>query len=306
MVTLATDGPFDLLGTVRLLQRRPTHPVERFVEGGYQRVHATASGWVELRVEDHGTIDRPFLRLSFPRGAPPPGVVRELEKVARRTLGLDTDVRAFWEEARKIPPLAALGWRMRGMRPPRFSGLLEAIVSTVPFQQMSLDSGMAVFTRLIQRLQPQGLWAPVFPEAGLLAGEPEATFTGIGFSRAKARALHDAAEVIGSGALTGEEIESLPTLEAASRLEKLRGIGPWSSHLILLRGYGRLDSFPPGDAGVRRGLEKILGERLEPERWAGRFGPLAGMLYFTSLGAALLKSGVLPQEPGEGGALGST
>lgn len=294
-IVLPTRAPFDLLGTVRLLQRRANHPVERFVDGGYQRVHRTPQGWVEVRVDEHGAIDTPDLRLSFPSGAPPRRLHDEMIRKVRRTLGLDVEVSAFWEEAGQVPELSALAHRMRGMRPPRFSGLLEAILSTVPFQQMSLDSGMAVFLRLLKTLQPDGGPASVFPEAGDLAREPEATFTGVGLSHAKARTLHEAAAAIASEAISEADLDGLSTTEAAHRLEQLWGIGPWSARLILLRGMGRLDAFPPKDAGVARGLEAILGRKIVPEEWSSRFGTSAGMLYFVSLGAALLRTGVIPR-----------
>lgn len=297
---LATEGPFDLLGTVRLLQRRANHPVERWVDGGYQRVHETAHGWVEVRVEDRGGIDRPDLRLRFPLGTPVPSVERELTGRVRRTLGLDRDVSAFWREAREIPGLADLAHRMRGMRPPRFSGLLEAILSTVPFQQMSLDAGMAVFVRFLERVQPEGAPAPVFPRPDALAKAPASAWDGVGLSGAKARAIHEAAAAISTGAIDDDDLERLPTWEAAAKLKSLRGIGPWSAHLILLRGYGRLDAFPPKDAGVKRGLEAILGREIVPEEWSTRFGALAGMSYFVSLGAALLRTGLIPEEQGPG------
>lgn len=293
-IRLPTHAPFDLLGTVRLLQRRPTHPVERFVEGRYERMHSTDAGWVEVRVEDLGTIDRPNLRLSFPSGEPPSPISRQLYGTVRRSLGLDVNVTSFWDEARRIPELAELADRMRGMRPPRFAGLFEALACTIPFQQMSLDSGMAVLIRLIERFQPPLISHPVFPPPKFIANEPLESLTALGLSRAKARALHEAAQKVHAGAIRQEDLETLPISEAEATLEKLRGVGPWSSALILLRGYGRLDAFPPGDAGVARGLAAILGVKVQPEQWSARFGAQAGMLYFVSLGAALLRKGTIP------------
>ena len=52
----------------------------------------------------------------------------------------------------------------------------------------------------------------------------------------------------------------LPTGQAAERLVQLRGIGPWSAAVVLLRGFGRLDTFPLRDSGVARTAALLSGD----------------------------------------------
>ncbi|MGZ6135435.1 MAG: DUF488 family protein, partial [Myxococcaceae bacterium] len=82
-------------------------------------------------------------------------------------------------------------------------------------------------------------------------------------------------------------------------LAELKGIGPWSASLVLLRGLGRLDVFPPGDVGVARGLGSLM--RLEDgpslDRVVERFGDQRGYLYFCSLGGSLLGKGLIHAAP---------
>ena len=71
---------------------------------------------------------------------------------------------------------------------------------------------------------------------------------------------------------------------------ELPGIGPWTADYVLLRGLGRLDVFPSGDVGAAHTLGRILGRVIEPPdavRFAARFAPLRGMLYFCMLGYVL-------------------
>ena len=73
----------------------------------------------------------------------------------------------------------------------------------------------------------------------------------------------------------------MPTVEAAIELGKIRGIGPWSSAVILLRGLGRLDAFPMGDSGVARGLLALSGDHpIEIEPVLAGLDDVRGMLYF--------------------------
>ena len=68
--------------------------------------------------------------------------------------------------------------------------------------------------------------------------------------------------------------------------------------LVLLRGLGRLDVFPPGDAGAARGLQALAG--LDPrslESFIEGFGEHRGYLYFCALGASLLARGYIHPAP---------
>src|SRR5690606_4577786 len=90
-------------------------------------------------------------------------------------------------------------------------------------------------------------------------------------------------------------LESLPAEEAIAALRTVPGIGPWSATLLLLRGLGRLDVFPPGDVGASRGVRTLFGlpETASVDDVLARFGDRRGYLYFLSLGANLLARGML-------------
>lgn len=89
--------------------------------------------------------------------------------------------------------------------------------------------------------------------------------------------------------------------QAMKALLELPGIGPWSAALVLLRGFGRLDVFPPGDAGAARGLGSLLhlDEHTSVDRAVERFGDRRGYLYFCGLGASLVARGLIQPAPAE-------
>src|SRR5690606_32959549 len=116
-----------------------------------------------------------------------------------------------------------------------------------------------------------------------------------GLSARKAATLRTLARLVAAGEVSEAELQALPSEQALAVLRALPGIGPWSAALVLLRGLGRLDVFPPGDVGARRTLRALLG--LAPdddvEAVMERFGPLRGYVYFCGLGAALLRRGLI-------------
>jgi len=287
---LEVEPPFRLLATVRLLQRRPRNPLDSWEEGAWMRLLDRPGGLLAIEVRQAA---RDALELRFPGRRPAEREARAVAALVRRTLGLDVDLAPFRRAARRDPRIVRL---MVGVRPPRFTSLFEAIVGVVPFQQLSLDAGVTLFARVIERygvseeVGSSRLYAAPRPEA--IAETPFDELRSLGLSGAKVRALQSAAAAILEGRIGDEAIERLPTPEARALLRTLPGIGPWSADLILLRGFGRLDAFPPGDVGVARGLTEFLGAPPSPEL-LDAFAPQQGMLYYVALLSKLQARGML-------------
>lgn len=69
-------------------------------------------------------------------------------------------------------------------------------------------------------------------------------------STTKVRTLRQVADLLLGGQLMAADLEMLPTPDAMAQLLLLRGIGPWTAAVVMLRGFGRRDVFPAGDSGV--------------------------------------------------------
>ncbi|MBV6418560.1 MAG: hypothetical protein CMLOHMNK_03468 [Steroidobacteraceae bacterium] len=280
---------------MRVLQRRPANRVDVWRDDAYSRVFDTPRGLVLATVRELGRVGAPDLRASLQSasGRLDAATREEIGQRLRRILGLDVEPSALAGRAEAEPAMAETARALRGLRPPRFSELFEAFASVVPFQQVSLDAGIAVVGRLVDRFgvafDGEGQ-RRAFPAAAAIAAARSAALRACGLSAQKARTLQDVAQLIASGELRAAELEALTTPAALDRLTTLRGIGPWTAGLVLLRGFGRLDVFPPGDVGAQRNLQQLLGTRDARKLRATieRFGDLRGYLYFCGLGARLL------------------
>jgi 3-methyladenine DNA glycosylase/8-oxoguanine DNA glycosylase len=301
---LSTRAPFHLEATVRVLQRRPTNRIDLWEGGRYLRVLARPGGLALLEVENRGTIDDPDVRFSIRRGnAYVSARSSELEPAVRKVLGLDVDPQPLQRLAEAERALRPTALALRGMRPPRFAEWFEAFANVVPFQQVSLDAGVAIVGRLVERfgnhLEHHGRRFSAFPEAHIIAGARPAALRECGLSARKAESLRYLARAIDSGEVTEEKISGMTTEDALRTLTELPGIGPWSAGLVLLRGLGRLDMFPPGDVGAARGLGALLrlGPRASLSRVTKRFGDYRGYLYFCALGGSLLAKDLIHAAP---------
>lgn len=177
--------------------------------------------------------------------------------------------------------------------------MFDAFANVVPFQQLSLDAGAAIVGRLVERFGEQVMYGDrpfaAFPTARAVAGARLSSLLACGLSRSKAESLRYLAEAVEAGEVSEEAIAQLGTSDALKKLSELPGIGPWSAALVLLRGFGRLEGFPPGDCGAKRGLNALLRLRTPDSlaRVVERFGEYWGYIYFCGLGGSLLAKGLI-------------
>ena len=200
-------------------------------------------------------------------------------------LGTGVDLKEWYSRTRPFPWLAYLTRELRGLRPPRYPSLWEALAHAIVFQQISIHAAASIMRRLVETLsEPVDLaGAPHYPFVlpRELLGASDAKLRSAGLSANKIAHLRSAAEAVEDGVVTAALVESLPSPQAAERLCAVRGIGPWSAAVVLLRGFGRLDVFPMKDSGVARSIRALSGDpHVDADAVLQALGPVRGMLYF--------------------------
>jgi DNA-3-methyladenine glycosylase II len=285
--------PYRLDLTVSVLRRLSTNLVDVLTpEVEYLRVLEDAHRPMLVRVssQKRGTL---LVTLEGERRAHQ----RALETV-HRMLGIDRTLREFDRGAARIPWLRPLALRMRGVKPPRYPTLWEACVNAIVFQQVSIHAASAILRRYVVTLGSpfelrDGPILHAFPEAEVTLRENDDVLRAAGLSTNKIAALRRVAETLVSGTLDERMLEERSSVEAAALLRSIKGIGPWTATVILLRGLGRLDVFPMNDSGVARGLTFVGGSPAEIENVLDVLGSQRGMLYYHLLLARLEARGEL-------------
>lgn len=205
----------------------------------------------------------------------------------RRMLSTDRDIRPFARRAGKIAWLRPLVVRLRGMKPPRYPTLWEACVNAIVFQQISLHAASAIMRRVVtafgDAVECDGVPLIVFPSAARLLDAPDAVVRATGLSTGKAATLRRMAEALMGGTVTEAMLEQRSSADAAMLLRTIKGIGPWTAAVILLRGLARLDVFPLNDSGAAASVAIIAGRGTDVEAAAEALGAQRGMLYFSLL-----------------------
>jgi DNA-3-methyladenine glycosylase II len=237
------------------------------------------------------TAHAAFYKTTAPAGAEP-----SLTLLARHMLGLDQDIRGFEAAFRHDPELGPLLQKQAGLRIPLTPEPFEALAWAITGQQISVSAAVAIRRRLILACairHPSGLHC--FPDAASVGRLPLTTLREAGYSAAKATTLQKCAKEVADGSLPlAQWLQQGPHADAAVRLQALAGVGPWTVHYTLLRGFGWLDGTLHGDVAVRRSLMQLLGAATLPsptqtEQWLARFAPwraLAAAHLWAALGRA--------------------
>ena len=300
-LVINVSPPFRLDYVVWALRRRAHNEVDRFDGSCYRRVLCLAGEPVEVAVRQDPAASRPSLLLELRGPAAPAGraAVTEVRPVLERMLGLAADLDGFYRVAASDARLNALAARFRGMRPPCFPTVFEALVNAVACQQLSLDVGIHLLNRLARRFGP-AISGPVtrhgFPVPARLAAADPAELRALGFSTAKARAIISAAGREAAGALDLEALRDADDDQAMSTLLGLPGIGRWSAEYVMLRGLARYHVLPGDDVGARNNLRRRfdLAEDAGYDavaRLSRRWQPYGGLVYFHLLLDALAARG---------------
>lgn len=284
---LAVAVPYRLDLTVSALRRLSMNVVDVLTsDGQYVRALSGTHGPVIVRVAQ----TRPdALTVTLD------GDARDHERtlaLLRRMLGIDRDITHFGRAAARLPWLSPLARRMRGVKPPRYPTLWEAFVNAVIFQQLSLQAASAIARRLVlacgRSLESEGVPRYIFPISERVLGAKDGVLRATGLSAGKLAVLRRAGESLASGTLDEAMLEERSSAEAAALLQQIKGIGPWTATVMLLRGLGRLDVFPMNDTSVARNLALVAGPApLDVTASLEALRPQQGMLYYHLLLARL-------------------
>jgi DNA-3-methyladenine glycosylase II len=254
----------------------------------------------ELAVRQEGSAAKPRLIVN----ATPPGRTlverRQIRSIVGSLLGPGVDLRDWYRMAKGDRRLRPLASRFRGMKPPRFPTMFEALMNGFACQQLSLIVGLELLNRLAAVCNvSHGRGTHVayaFPAPHDVALLPPSSYQAIGFSRQKVRALLALAHGIDRHDTDVEGLEHSDDDAVRARLLALRGVGRWTAEYVMLRGLGRLNVFPGDDVGAQKSLARWLG-RPVPLDFAGvrraveQWQPYAGMVYLHLLLDGLSKAG---------------
>jgi len=279
-------------------------------EGRFWEVLRLKEGLALSRVTAGGSTDSPILNVQFfGTTSMSPDAISEARSQVEKILNLSLDLAPFIGISEKEPFLHMLVRSLWGLKPPLTSTVFEALVESIIEQQISLIAAHRIQEQLIRllgdviRIGERIYYG--FPTAERIARTTDEQLRGCGLSHNKASYISGIAREVQEG----RNLESLTSKNRATEdiraeLCEIRGVGPWTAELVLLRGIGRYEVFPADDLGLRKAISRYYRKgtpltaqeaRALAERW-GSWKGLAGfyMIMGEWMGIELSDSLYLP------------
>jgi 3-methyladenine DNA glycosylase/8-oxoguanine DNA glycosylase len=208
----------------------------------------------------------------------------------RWVLALDDDHSDFLRLVRDDPMLGRASRALRGLRPIRVPTVAQAMLRAFCGQLIEAKVARRLEQSIIRKICAAGPdRLHVSPTTSDLAAIAPMQLRALGLHTRRAAAL-----VRLCRSVELERLHAQPTEAIVRRLERERGLGPWSIGVVCLEGLGRFDHGLVGDLGLVKLLRALRGrpvegwetaELLEPYgKWAG----LASMYLLAGFGRGLL------------------
>ena len=175
----------------------------------------------------------------------------QMKKIAKELASRDTRL----AKVIQANPLCTVG------RNPKPVTHFEALVESVISQQLAVKAADTIYVRVKSLVKGR-----VIP--GRIADISEIQMRSAGVSGAKFKTIQGLADAAISKRINIDKLHEIDDdQEIFDQLTGLWGIGPWTVDMFMMHQLGRLDIWPVGDLGVRRGWEKIysLKEEIDPK-----------------------------------------
>jgi DNA-3-methyladenine glycosylase II len=176
-----------------------------------------------------------------------------------RVLSVDVDSRPYDELAERDPIVGQVRRAKPGLRPPLFHSAYEAALWAVLSARQSHAQMSGVRESLgrahgrVFELAGQQVAAAPLPHQLLQVQEFPGLFP------AKGPRLHAVAEAAQGGSLDTGELRALAPAQTLADLQKLPGMGPFYSELVLIRALGHTDLLPTKEPRCRQIAGRLTG-----------------------------------------------
>jgi AraC family transcriptional regulator of adaptative response / DNA-3-methyladenine glycosylase II len=246
---LAYRPPYDWPGVFDFFSRHSVSSLEQAADNYYRRNLRTERGVAQIRVWPHPRKQALNLHLRMSDTSELMSIVATV----RRMFDLDAQPEEIRESLQQDPMLKPLLDQTPGIRSPVVASVFESCVRGVLGQQISIEAARRLNEKLRlacdSQLDLDGLPVAVFPTPQQLAALPDSEFPMPGTRRNTLRAIC-------------QYFADNPADSAAQVLADLaavKGIGPWTTTMLAMRGFGDPDCFPLSDLGLIKAADNLAG-----------------------------------------------
>ena len=269
---LEPEPPYDFDASAGFaLYGRGRYAADSLADGAFSRALEIGGKTVALSVRSLGEVERPRIEVNLRGDSLSQGEESKAVELAARLVGAQGRLAEFYNSVERAPPIAEFTSRFRGLGIAQSASPFEGLVLSILGQQISNEVARALRDLLVDTLgkviSVDGAEYRTFPSPAAIAEAGKDNLRGMKLSARKAEYISDIAASVASGTLDLNALADLPDDSIVEELVRLRGVGPWTAHWLLIRAYDRPDGFPDGDLALQRSLGALYngGERLSAD-----------------------------------------
>lgn len=229
--------PYDWDGVINFFARHALQGTEEVDASSYQRNILVDA--LPGRIRVCPIIGRNALQLTL--RLPSPGHLMPIVARVRRMFDLEANPAVIHEALEKDLVLAQLAKMTPGIRSPVQWSVYESGVRAIVGQQVSIQAARNVSARLVAATSEAN---GAFPLPGAISRLDDSHFP---MPTRRRDTLREFCR------LSAEQ----ETPMGLDSFAQLKGVGPWTTAMVAMRGYGDPDVFPPGDLGLIKAYESL-------------------------------------------------
>ena len=128
----------------------------------------------------------------------------------------------------------------------------EALLKNIIYQQLSGKAAQTIYNRFQKLFE-----TATYPSADKILNTPIEHLRGAGLSNQKVTYILDLSKKYVDGTLPLDDLDEKSDKEISAQLIQVKGIGQWTADMFLMFTLNRVDVFPLGDLGVKKGVAII-------------------------------------------------
>lgn len=138
--------------------------------------------------------------------------------------------------------------------------MFEALVESILSQQLASPAANAII-RKVRAIYPEGKL-----DSRAMSKTPPRKLRAAGVSPQKISYLKDLSTKVAKGEIDLEALREMEDEEILRILDAVKGVGPWTVHMILLFTLGRPNVLPVDDLAIRKGIQRLYSMKELPRK----------------------------------------
>jgi len=262
---ISTPREFNFDRCLNFLRRSPREVLHRCEEKSVKKLLRFGNDEILFQLSAAGDNK---LSIDILNQAVSRSVQADIETYVREWFDLDTDLKAFYELARKDDLLKDLVKRFYGYRIVGQPDLFESLVWAVLGQQINVQFAFTLKARFVESFGEKLIFENedyyIFPRPETIALLTDDNLLPLQFSRQKSKYVVLIAEAFANGDISKEKLKGLSLQEAKEHLIKIKGIGNWTANYALMKTFHYPSAFPLEDVGIHNAIKNLKAMKNKP------------------------------------------